>query len=172
MTAGAIYDPSQPIGSRWQEAADSAIPRLYHSSAILTQNAEVPLLGFDTLHFVPLLMLRRPDSTADRPAFVMCPMLYGHMMTAVAADVLCLPKVLCSSKCMPGSFITCLNKSLKQSTSQHHICNEFCSSSARLSGAGMHRHALNHANALMPHASACTSTCCCRCKLWYAELSR
>ncbi|KAK9825584.1 hypothetical protein WJX74_007675 [Apatococcus lobatus] len=44
-TAGAIYDPSRPAGSRWQGAADSAIARLYHSTAVLTQNAEVMVAG-------------------------------------------------------------------------------------------------------------------------------
>lgn len=44
-TAGTIYDPSQPIGSRWRQVADSQILRFYHSVATLTQNAEVLVTG-------------------------------------------------------------------------------------------------------------------------------
>ncbi len=44
-TVGTIYDPSQPIGSRWRQVADSLIKRFYHSVATLTQNAEVLVTG-------------------------------------------------------------------------------------------------------------------------------
>lgn len=40
-TVAEIYDPAQPIGSRWSVVADSQIWRMYHSSAFLTSNAEV-----------------------------------------------------------------------------------------------------------------------------------
>ena len=40
-TVAEIYDPSKPIGQRWSTAADSQIPRLYHSTAQLTPNADV-----------------------------------------------------------------------------------------------------------------------------------
>ncbi|KAK9858854.1 hypothetical protein WJX84_007502 [Apatococcus fuscideae] len=44
-TAGTIYDPAQPVGSRWRQVADSQILRFYHSVATLTQNAEVLVTG-------------------------------------------------------------------------------------------------------------------------------
>ncbi|KAK9863993.1 hypothetical protein WJX84_007490 [Apatococcus fuscideae] len=44
-TAGTIYDPSRPVGSRWRQVADSQILRFYHSVATLTQNAEVLVAG-------------------------------------------------------------------------------------------------------------------------------
>ena len=44
-TPGTIYDPSQPVGSRWRQVADSLILRFYHSVATLTQNAEVLVTG-------------------------------------------------------------------------------------------------------------------------------
>ena len=40
-TVAEIYDPSQPIGERWSTVGDTQIPRLYHSVALLTANAEV-----------------------------------------------------------------------------------------------------------------------------------
>ena len=40
-TIAEIYDPTKPIGQRWTAVGDSQIPRLYHSVAILTVNAEV-----------------------------------------------------------------------------------------------------------------------------------
>ncbi len=42
-TVGSLYSPANPVGSRWSALADSLIARLYHSSAFLTQNAEVSL---------------------------------------------------------------------------------------------------------------------------------
>lgn len=43
----AIYDPSQPLGSRWSTAglSSSTIPRLYHSSAMLMPDASVFIAG-------------------------------------------------------------------------------------------------------------------------------
>ena len=40
-TVAEVYDPSQPIGQRWTTVGDTQIPRLYHSVAFLTPNAEV-----------------------------------------------------------------------------------------------------------------------------------
>ena len=40
-TVAEIYDPSQPVGDRWSTVGDTQIPRLYHSVALLTANAEV-----------------------------------------------------------------------------------------------------------------------------------
>lgn len=40
-TVAEVYDPSQPIGRRWTTVGDTQIPRLYHSVAFLTPNAEV-----------------------------------------------------------------------------------------------------------------------------------
>ena len=40
-TVAEMYDPSKPVGSRWSTLADSQIWRLYHSTAVLTKNAEV-----------------------------------------------------------------------------------------------------------------------------------
>lgn len=43
VTVAEIYDPRQPIGQRWKTVGDTQIPRLYHSVAFLTPNAEVQL---------------------------------------------------------------------------------------------------------------------------------
>ena len=40
-TVAEVYDPRQPIGQRWTTVGDTQIPRLYHSVAFLTPNAEV-----------------------------------------------------------------------------------------------------------------------------------
>ena len=43
-TIAEIYDPSMPVGQRWKTVGDSQIPRLYHSTALLTANATVSSL--------------------------------------------------------------------------------------------------------------------------------
>ncbi|DBB11708.1 TPA: hypothetical protein ACH3X3_005878 [Trebouxia sp. C0006] len=47
-TVAEVYDPSQPIGQRWTTVGDTQIPRLYHSVAFLTPNAEVLISGSET----------------------------------------------------------------------------------------------------------------------------
>ena len=40
-TIAEIYDPTKPQGQRWSPVGDAQIWRMYHSTAFLTQNAEV-----------------------------------------------------------------------------------------------------------------------------------
>ncbi|KAA6418815.1 MAG: hypothetical protein FRX49_11172, partial [Trebouxia sp. A1-2] len=47
-TVAEVYDPSQPVGRRWTTVGDTQIPRLYHSVAFLTPNAEVLISGSET----------------------------------------------------------------------------------------------------------------------------
>lgn len=40
-----LFDPRKPVGSRWSTVADSAVPRLYHSGAILVADGRVITMG-------------------------------------------------------------------------------------------------------------------------------
>jgi hypothetical protein len=53
-----LYDPAQPLGQRWETLATSGIPRLYHSVALLMQDASVMVAGSNPVQ-MPML---QPDA--------------------------------------------------------------------------------------------------------------
>ena len=76
VTVAEIYDPRQPISQRWKTVGDTQIPRLYHSVAFLTPNAEVQICfhSFFLLSCMALFICRSANAHLHAAYSERCPL--------------------------------------------------------------------------------------------------